>query len=178
MCSISRFANVWSQIKQMWVIFTHLKVIYHPLYGINNYVLIWGDWLSCDPLRGSHDSQSPHISIRSIRIQYVLYKLYYVPSSTVRTKRTVTEPEQSEKLPFGYKSRRISHSSMHFLITMKMAYPLTRETEMTVAGMGLVLCAAAALEIEEEEKKKEKKDNWAITRLCYTNWKNAAGGMT
>ena len=29
-----------------------LKVIYHPLYGMNNYVLIWGDWLSCDPLRG------------------------------------------------------------------------------------------------------------------------------
>ena len=28
---------------------------------------------------------------------------------------------------------------------------------MTVAGMGLVLCAAAALEIEEEEKKKEKR---------------------
>ena len=40
---------------------TVLKVIYHPLYGMNNYVLIWGDWLSCDPLRGSHDSQSPHI---------------------------------------------------------------------------------------------------------------------
>ena len=38
-----------------------LKVIYHPLYGMNNYVLIWGDWLSCDPLRGSHDSQSLHI---------------------------------------------------------------------------------------------------------------------
>ena len=38
-----------------------LKVIYHPLYGVNNYVLIWGDWLLCDPLRGSHDSQSPHI---------------------------------------------------------------------------------------------------------------------
>ena len=34
-------------------------MIYHPVYGINNYVLIWGDWLSCDPLRGSHDSQSP-----------------------------------------------------------------------------------------------------------------------
>ena len=33
-----------------------IKVIYHPLYGMNNYVLIWGDWLSCDPLRGSHDS--------------------------------------------------------------------------------------------------------------------------
>ena len=30
-----------------------LKVIYHPLYSMNNYVLIWGDWL-CDPLRGSH----------------------------------------------------------------------------------------------------------------------------
>ena len=37
----------------------NLKVIYHPLYGMNNYVLIWDDWLSCDPLRGSHDSQSP-----------------------------------------------------------------------------------------------------------------------
>ena len=23
-----------------------LKVIYHPLYGMSNYVLIWGDWLS------------------------------------------------------------------------------------------------------------------------------------
>ena len=47
-----------------WVAFAIvviLKVIYHPLYGMNNYVLIWGDWLSCDPLRGSHDSQSPHI---------------------------------------------------------------------------------------------------------------------
>ena len=39
----------------------YLKVIYHPLYGMNNFVLIWGDWLSCDLLRGSHDSQSPHI---------------------------------------------------------------------------------------------------------------------
>ena len=38
-----------------------LKVIYHPLYGMNNYIFIWGDRLSCDPLRGSHDSQSPHI---------------------------------------------------------------------------------------------------------------------
>ena len=47
-----------------------LKVIYHPLYNMNNFVtnklklpqdgfLIWGDWLSCDSLRGSHDSQSP-----------------------------------------------------------------------------------------------------------------------
>ena len=32
-----------------------LKVIYHPLYGMNIYVLIWGDWQSCDPLRGSHE---------------------------------------------------------------------------------------------------------------------------
>ena len=37
-----------------------------------------------------------------------------------------------------------------------MAYTLTRETEMTVAGMRLVLCAAAALEIEEEENKREE----------------------
>ena len=23
-----------------------LNVIYHPLYGMNNYVLIWGDWVT------------------------------------------------------------------------------------------------------------------------------------
>ena len=33
-----------------------LKVIYHPLYNMNIDVLIWGDWLSCDSLRGSHDN--------------------------------------------------------------------------------------------------------------------------
>ena len=53
-----------------------LKGIYHPLYSMNNFVtnksklpqdgaqkcfLIWGDWLSRDPLIESHDSQSPHI---------------------------------------------------------------------------------------------------------------------
>ena len=55
-----------------------LKETYHPLYSINKfvtnksklpqdgaqvfpYISIWGDWLSCDPRRGSHDSQSPHI---------------------------------------------------------------------------------------------------------------------
>ena len=42
-------------------IMNSLKVIYHPLYGMNNYVLIWGDWLSCELFRGSDDSQSPHI---------------------------------------------------------------------------------------------------------------------
>ena len=49
-----------SQI-QFQAVKINVKVIYHPLYGMNNYVLIWGDWLSCDPLIGSHDSQSPHI---------------------------------------------------------------------------------------------------------------------
>ena len=44
-----------------WILPAFLKVIYHPLYGMNNDVLIWGDWQSCDLLRGSQDSQSPHI---------------------------------------------------------------------------------------------------------------------
>ena len=48
-------------IGQLYSSSTMLKVIYHPLYGMNNYIFIWGDWLSCDHLRGSHDSQSPHI---------------------------------------------------------------------------------------------------------------------
>ena len=63
----------WDKIPRIWL--THhatfllffcipyLKVNSHLLYGMNNYVLIWGNWLSCDPLRGSHDSQSPHIWI-------------------------------------------------------------------------------------------------------------------
>ena len=53
---------------------THcLKVIYHTLYGMNNYVLIWGDRLSCDSLRGSHDSQSPHIRKHLCPIWWQLY---------------------------------------------------------------------------------------------------------
>ena len=50
-----------------------LKLIYHPLYSMNKFVTnksklsqdgvqvfpYMPDWLSCDHLRGSHDSQSP-----------------------------------------------------------------------------------------------------------------------
>ena len=45
-----------------------------------------------------------------------------------------------------------------------MAYKLIRETEMTVADMGLVLyaAAAAALEIEEEQRKKRKRSEKTI----------------
>ena len=54
-----------------------LKVIYHPLYSMNNFVtnksklpqmghkcfLIWGDWLSCDPpiSEGHMIAKQPHI---------------------------------------------------------------------------------------------------------------------
>ena len=55
---------------------TSLKVIYHPLYGMNNYYLIWGDWLSCDPLRGSHDSQSPHIRAKTLVPHLVATSIY------------------------------------------------------------------------------------------------------
>ena len=50
-----------------------LKVVYHPLYGINNYVLICGDWLSYDPLRGSYDSQSPHIGKHLFLVATLIY---------------------------------------------------------------------------------------------------------
>ena len=46
----------WTMLDLDFLCILVLKVIYHPLYGMNNYVLIWGDWLSCNPLRGSHDS--------------------------------------------------------------------------------------------------------------------------
>ena len=59
-----------------------LKVIYHPLYGMNNYVLIWGDWLSCDPLRGSHDSQLPHIRKHLCSI---LWQLWFICHKSIHT---------------------------------------------------------------------------------------------
>ena len=46
---------------------------------IENHTHIWDDWLACDPLRGSHDSQSPHIRtnysyhIRGDRSHFRLY---------------------------------------------------------------------------------------------------------
>ena len=40
----------------------------HPIYG--------GDWLSCDPLRGSHDSQSSHI--RKTPVPHLVATLNYL----------------------------------------------------------------------------------------------------
>ena len=64
----------------------------------------------------------------------------YVPSSsTVRTKRTVREPEQSEKIAIlGIKVAESAIPHRIFWLLWKMAYTMTRDTEMTVAGMGIV----------------------------------------
>ena len=59
-----------------------LKVIYQPLYSMNNDVLIWGDWLACDPLRGSHDSQSPHIRKHLCTI---LWQLWFICHTFIHT---------------------------------------------------------------------------------------------
>ena len=64
------------------VSYDSLKVIYHPLYGMNNYVLIWGEWLSCDPLRGSHDSQSPHIRKH---LCLILWQLWFICHKIIHT---------------------------------------------------------------------------------------------
>ena len=63
-----------------------------------------------------------------------------------------------------------------FWLLWKMAYTLTRETEMTVAGMGLVLCAAAALEIEEEEQK-EKKERRRSEKTSASEKKEKSEGL-
>ena len=49
-----------------------LKVIYHPLYGMNNYDLIWGDWLSCDPLK---EILMPHLVATLIYLSQI-YSYY------------------------------------------------------------------------------------------------------
>ena len=59
--SVTWLCEYHIQLQVFYVDVHMLKMIYHPLYGMNNYVLIWGDWPPCDPLRGSHDIQSPHI---------------------------------------------------------------------------------------------------------------------
>ena len=108
-----------------------------------------------------HDQSNRAIRTRAVSVEWryvgnqsITYHTNYITYPpvlyTVRTKRTVREPEQFEKLPFGYKSRRISHSG--FWLLWKMACTLNKETEMTVASIGIVLCAEAAFEIEEEEK--------------------------
>ena len=75
-----RFISRWNHCYRGWI---HcLKMIYHPLYGMNNYVLIWGDCLSCDPLRGSHDSQSPHVRKHLCPI---LWQLWFICHKCIHT---------------------------------------------------------------------------------------------
>ena len=84
---------VWSVVQNIiklstiaWIIllnfFSIVKGDLSPLYGMNNYVLIWDDWLSCDPLGGSHDSQSPHIRKHLCpilwQLWFICHKSYYI----------------------------------------------------------------------------------------------------
>ena len=46
----------------------------HPIYG--------GDWLSCDPFRGSHDSQLPHIRKHLCPI---LWQLWFICHKIIHT---------------------------------------------------------------------------------------------
>ena len=57
---------------------------------------------------------------RYVQYDSITYHTNYITYPPVPSvQKVLLEPEQSEKMPFGYKSRRISHSSPHFLITMK-----------------------------------------------------------
>ena len=60
----------------------HVKGDLLPLYSMNNDVLLWGDWLSCDPLRGPHDSQSPHIKKHLCPI---LWQLWFICHKYIHT---------------------------------------------------------------------------------------------
>ena len=79
------FHTMWSALNlpaREFSVNGYLKVIYHPLYDMNNYVLIWGDWLLCDPLRGSHDSQAPHIRKHLCPI---LWQLWFICHKFIHT---------------------------------------------------------------------------------------------
>ena len=96
------FKGSYLQLSGRWID-NVLKVIYHPLYGMNNYVLIWGDWLSCDPLRGSHDNQLPHIRKHVCPILWQLWfylsqiYLYYIRGD----RSALTLVLMTYSLPFG-----------------------------------------------------------------------------
>ena len=75
-----------------------LKVIYHPLYGMNNYVHIWGDWLSRDPLRGSHDSQSPHIRKHLCPI---LWQLWFICHKIIHIRDDISPLKYKAQLQPG-----------------------------------------------------------------------------
>ena len=144
-------------------------------------------------------SRISRMAIRSIRTHYVSYKLHCIPSRTVRTKRTVRKPEQSEKLPFGYTSRRISHSSPHFLITMKNGIHVDQRNRNDCSRHGASsMCSNSPWNWRRRRRRKKKKEkkreeearrrvqvkrrkkwrigwkeesNWATTGLFYTNWR-------
>ena len=86
-------------------------MIYHPLYGMNNYVLIWGDWISCDPLGGSHDSQSPHIRKHSCPTLIYLLQIY---SCYLRGDRSPLN-ENSQCRPYRPYSRTIYRICFDFI---------------------------------------------------------------
>ena len=94
------------------------------------------------------------MAIRSILIHYVSYELRNPTYSPVPSVQNVllASLNNPKKRHLGIKVAESAISHRIFWLLWKMAYMLTRETEMTVAGMGLALIAAA-LEIEEEEKK-------------------------
>ena len=102
-----------------------------------------------------HDQSNRAIRTRAVPVEwrYVSYKLHYIPSSTVRTKRTVRDPEQSEKLPFRYKGRRISHSSPHFLNTMKNGIHVDQRDRNDCSRH----VQQQPLKLRKKKKKKEKR---------------------
>ena len=64
---------------QFWILVifkveaSSLKVIYHPLYGMNKYVLIWSDWLSCD-----QNFRIAHLPVtRDIKTKFLYYFLFF-----------------------------------------------------------------------------------------------------
>ena len=129
---------------------------------------------------------------RYVRYESITYYTNYITYPPVPSVQNVLLGSLSnpKNCHLGIKVAESAIPHRIFWLPWKMAYTLTRETEMTVAGIGLVLCAAAALEIEEEEKRVKKKQieeckwkeekkwrigwkesNWASTGLCYMNWR-------
>ena len=97
---------------------------------------------------------------RYVRYESITYHTNYIAYPPVPSVRNVLLGSLSnpKNCHLGIKVAESAIPHRIFWLLWKMAYTLTRETEMTVAGMRLFLCATAApLKLKKKKKERKKK---------------------
>ena len=105
------------------------------------------------------------MAIRSIRIHYESIT-NYITHPPVQSVQNVLLGSLSnpKKCHLCIKVAESAIPHRIFWLLWEAAYTLTKWTEMTVAGIWLVLCAVAALEIEEEKKERRRSETTSASK--------------